>query len=221
MRLPLVFTRRSASALLAIGTIFSALSVGIASADTKPCEAIYKEFPGDKSIASANAWANWRSNAGSISAEAGRLLSAAEKELEKLSQPTDLCPAECRASEAPRIIFKSIPTKYLSEYSDRAKCAALLTRTQSAPLLYPGRKFTDMAALNGWFSEFSQGNGADGKDLYSRCDGDCSPQYSCHINKISDGTLTLDARVICGHARDKDQNTYELSYTFRWECLPK
>ena len=191
------------------------------SAMATPCESIFKEIPGAQAKANANAWANWRGNAGSISAESKRLLSDADKQLEKLTQPSDLCPAECKPSNAPRIIFKSVPSSFLTEYGDRAKCAALLQQTGQQPLLYPGRKFPDMEALNGWFGEFSQGKGSDGKDLYAKCDGDCSPQYSCTIKKGADGKLSLDAHVLCGHARDKDQNSYDLSYVFRWECLPK
>ncbi len=191
------------------------------SAAAAPCESIFKDTPGEKATANANAWANWRSNPGSISAESKRLLSNANKGIEKLNQPTDLCPAECKPATAPRIIFRSIPSSYLSSYSDKAKCTELLSATQRKPISYPDRKFADMDALNSWFGDFSQGKGSDGKDLYQRCDGDCSPQYECDITKGTDGKLSLDARVVCGHARDKDQNTYDLSYVFRWECLPK
>jgi hypothetical protein len=64
---------------------------------------------------------------------------------------------------------------------------------------------------------FTRGKGDDGEELYRLCDGQCSPHYLWVISRDAD-RLVVDAEVTCGHARDRDDNRYDLSYGLRWVC---
>ena len=72
------------------------------------------------------------------------------------------------------------------------------------------------------FNEFSQGKGKEGKELYRKCPGSCSPQYDNNL-EIDRGSnaMKVTASVVCGHARDKDDNTFMLVAMLKTECPPK
>ncbi len=175
-----------------------------------------KEIPVAKKDASASAWSNLRNNEGSIRYESAQLLGKALADFESLKPPADVCADGC-GEPKPTLVFSSIPKKYRSDYSDKEKCTRLETETKAKPYEYRGRSFPTQDEFNSWFSDFSQGKGKDGSDLYERCDGDCSPQYFTNIVPVG-GKLRVDSEVICGQARDKDDNQYVLTFAYRWDC---
>lgn len=183
------------------------------------CSGIEKVVKQESTLATASFFANERDQAGSIRYESGAMLEKAENKISSAQKPTELCPAGCQISDKPEVIFKAVPNKFLSDYSDYDKCQKLLEETEKTPFKY-NEQFSSIDQIESWFSDFSRGKGEDGKDMYDKCSGKCSPQYKLIISKES-GKYSLDADVVCGHARDKKDNQYELSYSYRWSCESK
>lgn len=207
--------------ILAMLVIASAISITeIAVADTgDKCSGIEKDVKQESTLATASLFANERNKAGSIRYESGAMLEKAESGVGGAQKPADICPSDCEISEKPEVIFKAVPNKFLSDYSDYDKCQKLLEETEKTPFAYH-EQFSSLDQIESWFSDFSRGKGEDGNDMYDKCSGKCSPQYELIISKDS-GKFSLDAEVICGHARDKKDNQYELSYSYRWSCENK
>ena len=90
--------------------------------------------------------------------------------------------------------------------------------TTKNPIEYRKTNFASIEAINTWFSDFSQGKGKDGENLYQRCDGLCSPQYTTIIEEKERGSYDVHAQVVCGPARDKNDNNYNLELFLRWTC---
>jgi hypothetical protein len=105
----------------------------------------------------------------------------------------------------------------LPEYEDSPSCQRLLEATQQQPIVYGNRQFDTQDDAEEWYNDLTQGDGADGEDLYSRCPGQCSPSYSSVIYRKS-GQFVITTSIICGHARDKDDNQYRLTSSLRWIC---
>ena len=169
--------------------------------------------------ATADSLPNLRNIAGSLRFESNRLLSEAENKISKGNLlPQDKCPAGCRPEEKPQIIFSCIPKKYLNDSDDFEYCTSLEQKTKVTPFEYSNREFLSISQLAEWFSDFSQGKGKDGNDLYKRCDKSCSPQYHNQVYKVND-KFNLSASVVCGPARDKSDNKYTLSTVLRWQCI--
>ena len=156
-----------------------------------------------------------RNQEGSIRFESGRMLGEALKTFASL-KPPEACVSQCSDAK-PLLVFDSEPAKYLSDYGDKSKCEGYFSATKKSPYRYSGRKFASPAEFNDWFSDFSQGKGDDGSDLYEKCDGDCSPRYRSFITP-NGHKLAVDAEVVCGPARDKDDNNYKLKFMVRWTC---
>ncbi len=170
-----------------------------------------------KSLASASTWANIRGAEGSIAATAKSLLDAAHGELKNAERP-EACSALCDSNtNLPNIVMEVIPNKYRSDSSDNARCAELLKLTEKSPLVFSDRKFPTIDAVNKWFSSFSAGRGPEGKELYDKCPGDCSPRYRNIIRETPDGFL-LDSVVVCGMPRDKSDDQYWIQYSYEWSC---
>lgn len=195
-------------------------SVVAAPAAHKRCDSYTREVRIGDRLADAGMWGNFRNKPGSVRFESYALLQQARAGLKGLVPPVDLCPSQCRLAPTPLIVFASIPRKYKHDYADKQHCQAHLTRTRQTPLFYKGRAFTSLEAIGAWLGDFTQGKGVDGQDLYRRCDASCSPQYTYLITTTATGYL-LDAQVVCGHARDKDDNTYDLASRVRWYCVAK
>ena len=185
--------------------------------DSAPCFSFEKEIALDNVVATAATWDNLRKNEGSIAFESRRLLGAV---WEDLKPPTDFCPNYCQLKSSPEVIFKSVPNKFISDYSDRDKCENLFEQTKKEPFVYKRRSFATLEEFHEWFSDFSQGKGRDGNDLYDKCDGRCSPRYKTFISKEKKSYL-VDAEVQCGPARDKSDNKYQLSSSLLWNCVSK
>jgi hypothetical protein len=181
------------------------------------CEKITREFPGETSEATAGLIANIRRAEGSIAFEMRRLL---RKSTENLSSHTipDFCPQGCKPSDTRYVVFRSIPRKFLDAYRGADECSRMLQQTTENPFRWEGKEFTSVDAFQEWFSDFSRGKGTEGKELYQRCSGLCSPQYMATLEILDGGGIRADVEVICGPARDKSDNTYRLFYGYLATC---
>lgn len=161
-------------------------------------------------MATASMWDNFRRNPGSIAFECQQLIDRALADQGLSAEYESHCQPPCVAHLEGAVILRSKPNKLLSDYSEKELCQKFLTATTRDPLRYEGLRFKSSAEFNDWFSNFSQGSGDQGEDLYQRCPGSCSPQFEAHISQENSG-LEVDVMVVCGHARDKDDNQYQLS----------
>jgi hypothetical protein len=183
------------------------------------CAAVYLEIPLDKAKGNANVFANAVNQESSVRAKTSRMINAAVKSSLLDKRPEVSCPAHCVPANRAVTVLRTTPSKFLSDYADKDKCENYLKETRQNPLRYLDRQFLSQAELNEWSRSFTQGKGDDGRDLYNRCDGKCSPQYSYFI-EFENAQYRLDVEVVCGPARDKEDNTYDLETATRWNCVP-
>lgn len=115
------------------------------------------------------------------------------------------------------LLLNVVPNKFKETYTDQASCQQLLDKTTAMPLRYENLTFDTKESLIDWFYNFTQGKGRSGKDLYQRCPGSCSPQYTARIHTATDKYI-LDISVVCGHARDKWENNYQLRSFLSSSC---
>jgi hypothetical protein len=115
------------------------------------------------------------------------------------------------------VIFDSVPNERLVEYSEREQCEKLLEESERNPLRYDHREFETPENAKKWYRDLTQGNGKDGKDLYNRCPGRCSPSYSSIVSFKGD-QLSVSTSAICGHARNKDDDQYRMKTALKWVC---
>lgn len=208
------------NSILAILTVFMIFQLNNAFAESgTTCSTIHKDIEVKSELASASFFPNARNSKGSIRYESAALLKMADEGLKKLDKPNDLCSSNCQLDQHPEIVFKSIPNKFLMNYSGEDQCNSLLKKTTDNPLLFNAH-LSSLDQVDNWFADFSQGKGSDGQKLYDECPGSCSPQYSLIIGDES-GNIILKADVICGPARDKHDDKYVLSYSYRWYCEEK
>ncbi len=162
-----------------------------------PAFTIHAE-PIQRVTASAGVISNMRNSENSIKFKSNQLLTDAFTKTNEL------------------IIFTSVPTTFLEGEKDdnNVSCDTRFTETQSSPLVYIKNDFKNKDDLINWISNFSQGDGKEGNDLYKKCSGDCSPQYSYKITRNTAGNFSLTASVICGKARNKSDDLYELTITY-------
>lgn len=181
------------------------------------CSAIIRDVPVESKAATASTYANFRNSEESLRFQSKRMFEAGAKAVKQLAAPGDLCPAGCAAPAPASMVLQAVPKKFLRDYSDEAECTRFLAETKKQPFLYPDRAFANLEAFMDWYNDFSTGKGKDGEDLYRRCPGSCSPQYTTIVTE-SGGKLYATAKVICGPARDKSDNQYDLSFSYRWVC---
>ncbi|HTS51695.1 MAG TPA: hypothetical protein VMH26_00315 [Burkholderiales bacterium] len=55
--------------------------------------------------------------------------------------------------------------------------------------------------------------------LYQKCGGSCSPRYFMDVFQDAD-RFVATLEVVCGHARDKADNSYAVTSGYRWACEP-
>lgn len=187
-------------------------------AELTACEEHSFELPMDKVLAEAGVLDNFFNREGSVRFEARRLLAKARKAVASATPADGFCPARCRPAKQPIVLFKSVPNR-LRDKKDES-CHTLLDQTKERPISYQDLSFDSVDSLCDWIGDFSQGEGTEGEDLYARCAGACSPQYSYRISNIERDALSVDAEVVCGHARDKNDDKYQLAYSFHWSCEP-
>jgi hypothetical protein len=200
--------------------VLMSLSMLVKAEEDEDCSSYIRDIKVESSLATASMLANARNKKGSIRFETKEMLNKAETNLMTAEKPADLCPSDCKLPDMPKIVFQSIPNNFLAAYKQRDECEKLQDETEESPFTYNDKKFASMQDLEKWFSNFSQGKGEDGKNLYERCSGQCSPQYK-NIITNTDNTFVLNAEVVCGHARDKKDNSYKISYSYRWVCQDK
>ncbi len=179
------------------------------------CLNLHQELQFDSRVATAGFWANYRNHEGSINHEMDDMLNAADHQVEVIMKQTR-CKDSCKDG-ALTLVFRSAPLKILQEYEDFQYCAQLEHRTITNPIVYANRRFKSRDAAKEWYSSLTQGKGPDGKDLYRQCDRNCSPSYTTLVTKHDDH-FVLTSKIICGHARNKDDNQYRLSSSFIWSC---
>ena len=181
--------------------VFLLVNLAAASAQTN-CDDITQLQKVNQSEATADIWANSIGSTKSLRIKSKQLLKEAQSEIAPSKPPKDFCPDRCVMDPSPDVIFEVIPKAFLESSPDSELCNKLLEDTKKHPFEYSNRQFATMEDLSNWFSEFSQGNGKDGKDLYSRCTGACSPQYTSTI-ELNGNKLTLNASVLCGQPRTR------------------
>lgn len=181
-----------------------------------PCSDGSKSIPLESKIASASLSSNIFGTQSSVKGVAKALLKNAI-ENGSLNNQSQRCPTQCSRPES-RIYLKAIPSKFLSDYEDKDKCTSYLNNTKRDPLTFDVFKFADIDEFADLFSDFSRGKGPKGEELYKRCDGECSPQFTLKIKSLDDGTFVQDTDVVCGHARDQDDDTYIVSTTLVVNC---
>jgi hypothetical protein len=84
-------------------------------------------------------------------------------------------------------------------------------------MVFEERLFSDLEELLSWFSDFTQGDGLEGEELYAKCARECTPRYEVTIRLLDSG-LSGGATAICGEARDKDDGNFELDTRYRFTC---
>ena len=202
------------SKILFFALLLQLNTAGAKGSDT--CSDIEKDISEASTQGTASLFANQSNKPGSVRYESGAILQKAQAGMPDAVKPADFCPAGCELRTTPVIVFKAVPQKFLTNYSGYDQCQKLMEETQKNPFEYY-EQFDSMPQVQDWFSNFSRGKGADGQDLYKKCSGQCSPQYEFFITNDA-GKLALDAEIVCGHARDKSNNMYDISYSYKWLC---
>ena len=180
------------------------------------CTPIDSDVPVNSALASAGFFANLRNSSNSISFLMDKLLTESEVKAGELSRTEGSCVRSCK-SPLTAVVFTSTPNKTLPEYEDSSSCERLFQDTQKTPITYRNRTFDSQDDAEDWYHDLTQGDGKDGEDLYARCPGQCSPAYSSVAYKHN-GKFVVSTSILCGHARDKDDNQYRLTASVRWIC---
>lgn len=202
--------------------VVAALLFGVPAATTSDpqgdeCAAYRVEVPVESVVASAAILPNLLYSDKSVRSESARLLTEAGEEITRAEAPPDICPAGCVTVERPEVIFRSSPVAVLDDYEESDRCETLLEESSKQPLQFEQRRFDTARELTEWVESFTRGKGSDGKALYERCNGRCSPRYEWTIARNGEH-FVVDTRVVCGHARDRGSNEYDLSYGLLWNC---
>lgn len=181
-----------------------------------PCSPLNSTIPLQTSLASAGFFANLRNADHSVRARTDQMLKDARTAAQALSERERGCRRPC-GTPVVAVVFNSTPYRYLTNHREAAQCQVLLESTSRSPIVYERRRFPSDDEAREWYEELTQGDGADGEDLYRRCPGACSPAYSSVAYKDGE-EFVVSTSIVCGHARDKDDNQYSLSTALRWMC---
>lgn len=182
------------------------------------CATVFKDVPLKSTQATAGFFANFRRKPESVSVQSEEIFREAESSAKTVAPPKDLCPAGCRLS--PYMHFRSVPQKFLEQYDDAEHCAALEKETSVTPITFSNSNIRSVEDMTAWIGELTQGKGKEGKELYRRCDKSCSPRYEYRIHRIKPGepVFAVQVDIVCGAARDKDNDMYNLTSFFRFSC---
>jgi hypothetical protein len=195
-----------------------ALCAGVSGWCQEPCTPDHVDLPKEQTSATAKSLANIVKSPGSLRVELAGLLRKAREQVTKAKPPGKACSSACGVAGPTRIHLSIVPQKLLASYADFRKCEERLRQTSNQPLRFGPRHARSADELAAWLSDLSQGRGRDGAALYRECDGRCSPRYSAQVVQDGDG-LIATLEVVCGHARDRDDNTYIISSGYRWACV--
>lgn len=201
-----------------LGVIFLSLlgRASVSLATPLPCTPVNTDIPIRSTLASAGFFANLRRADNSISFLMDQLISESEVKARELATSEARCSRSC-TNALTAVVFTSTPNQTLPDHADAAMCARLFQSTQQTPIEYRNRTFDSQEDAEEWYNDLTQGDGSDGEDLYARCPGACSPAYSSVTYQIN-GKFTVSTSVVCGHARDKEDNQYRLTASVRWIC---
>ncbi|MEN9846298.1 MAG: hypothetical protein RIS36_1445 [Pseudomonadota bacterium] len=183
-----------------------------------PCAPSQQDTFIQATVASAGFFDNLRNSDDSIRYQMDHLLSLSESRAHELRQHMSPCRSPSCGSPVIAVVFTSTPNLTLPEYEDFPSCQKLLEATRQQPIVYKDREFNTQEEAKEWYNDLTQGDGTDGENLYDRCPGQCSPSYSSVIYRAR-GKFLVTTSIICGHARDRDDNQYRLSSSLRWICL--
>ena len=181
-----------------------------------PCSIPSHEIPVRTTLASAGFFANLRNSEHSINARMDALLSEAKAAAYKTSESLLPCPKAC-TKPVVAVVFTSSPNLVLQDYDEHSTCQRLYEITRTSPIVYANRVFPSDQDAKEWYKDLTQGDGPDGADLYERCPGRCSPTYSSTAYRRDD-QFVVTTSIVCGHARDKDDDQYKLAASLRWMC---
>ncbi|MGH8595244.1 MAG: hypothetical protein ACREXT_01150, partial [Gammaproteobacteria bacterium] len=179
------------------------------------CASAIEETPLMEEQGSAGILYNLAEHPKSIRAVAAKLLSAALDSSAAKARP--VCTAGCAPAKDPEVVYRVAPATFLPKSKQTALCLRLEHDTQTDPLNFPAHEFKTVDDFNNWVTEFSQGRGPEGEQLYVQCGGNCSPRYTFFIAPGASG-MRVQSEVICGLARDRDQEDYNVSTALRKRC---
>jgi hypothetical protein len=180
------------------------------------CTPLNNDIPVGSGLASAGFFANLRNADNSINFLMDELISKSEVQAQRISSEQRTCPRSC-SQPVVAIVFTSTPNRTLDSYDESTSCAQYQELTTASPIVYANRTFDSQSDAESWYEDMTQGNGIDGEDLYGRCPGKCSPAYSSVIYQRNQ-KFVVTTSIVCGHARDKDDNQYRLTASVRWIC---
>lgn len=202
--------------LIVVLCLYFAHSIPLSVATPVGCSPLNTDIPVRSTLASAGFFANLRHASNSISFLMDQLISESEVKAKQLTSSESGCSRPCQ-NALTAVVFTSTPNMTLLDHDDAAMCAKLYQATQQNPIEYRNRTFDSQSDAEEWYNDLTQGDGSDGEDLYTRCPGACSPAYSSVTYQLN-GKFTVSTSIVCGHARDKDDNQYRLSASVRWIC---
>jgi hypothetical protein len=198
------------------------LCVALPAWSQQRCAPNYVVVPKERASATANAGANLSEAPESLRAHLSRLLGNAREQVAEARPPSSkACSPSCDVVGRPaHIVVSVVPKKFLRGYADAQQCEQLLKQTSSRPLRFGPHRARSEKELTAWLSDVSLGKGRDGALLYDKCSGKCSPSYFMDVAQDGDG-FVANLNVVCGHARDKTDNTYAVASGYRWACRAK
>jgi hypothetical protein len=201
----------------ALGVVV-ALSVSLArpAIGQPKCAPLNVDIPIRSTLASASFFANIRNSDDSIRFRMDELLTQAKAAAHERYTQESTCRRDC-TNAVVAVLFSSSPNKTLADYDETSTCQQIYEKTFKSPIVYDKRSFDSEDAAKDWYNDLTQGDGTDGEDLYEKCPGKCSPSYSTTAYEDA-GKFIVTTSIVCGHARDKDDNQYRLNAALRWIC---
>lgn len=198
--------------------VVAVLFLGARVADASPpcAPRVPQELPVRATLASAGFFANLRKADHSINVQMDSLLNEAKAASIQVANGPKPCLEGCKGPVI-AVLFESSPHTSLTDYDERSACQGLYEATRARPIVYRQRVFSTDREAKEWYKDLTQGDGPDGEDLYRRCPGRCSPSYSSTVYQ-NQGHVVVTTSIVCGHARDKDDNQYRLRAALRWVC---
>ncbi len=169
-------------------------------------------------VASASFWPNFWGSKDSIKYQLIEIYRhAAERLHREQQQRREAGCGACSESQPAEVVLESVPGKFLLDYEGEEACARRHEQTSQTPLQFPEQEFADIESVVTWYADFSRGYGEYGRLLYSQCEGECSPQYRLRLREEK-GELLVRTEVVCGPARDREENSYTLSASIELNC---
>lgn len=196
--------------------LFLILAASASAVADPKCASLSQDVSVRSTLASAGFFTNLRNADHSLRHRTDVLLRESENAAAQLFAREMGCQRAC-AHAVVAVVFSTTPNMALTNYDERERCQELLTKTRQRPIQFLNRSFDELEDLESWYSDLMQGDGKDGESLYEQCPGRCSPHYTSTLFKRG-GSFDISTSVVCGHARDKDDDQYVLRAALRWVC---